>query len=533
MEEWQIYMLVFAIIQTLFVFALGACVGSLTNVLVYRMPLGLSVVTPPSRCPSCGTQLTWRENIPVLGWIFLGGKCRFCKSKISAEYPLVEAFVGVMYVVVYWVWFLLPPDWKIAGFTIHSMRPEWANEGLSAMWPMLTVVLVLFSALVAMTLVDAKTSMIPLPLAWTPTILAIIAHPLHAAWYAHSNGSLRRAADGWTWTLASPGSMGWPMIGAAMGGAVGVVLANIMLAKGLIRRSWSDYEAWEREHLLAAGIDPQTGDPLKPAESTVEAVPADGAVVPTEAVPAVPVEAGEGAVQAPVSAPVLEPATTPLVDVVQTGEASGETLAGAPAAAPANSAEAPQVASVPVQIEGDGSPSDLWLEYPHARREVLKEAVFLAPVILCALAGSWVARTYAGPWNFDAVEMASVPAKLAPLWLDALSGALMGYLVGALVVWVVRILGTLAFGREAMGMGDVHLLAAVGACVGWVDATLAFFGAAFVGITYAAITSFFKGFRRAMPYGPHIAVAAVLVVMFKPLLEKLLAMLLHSPVDLP
>lgn len=526
MEEWQIYMLVFAILQTLFVFALGACVGSLTNVLVYRMPLGLSVVTPPSRCPSCGTQLTWRENIPVLGWIFLGGKCRFCKSKISAEYPLVEAFVGVMYVAVYWVWFLLPPDWKIAGFTIHAMRPEWAYEGLSAMWPMLTVVLVLFSALVAMTLVDAKTSMIPLPLAWTPTIVAIIAHPIHAAWYEHQNGPLRRAADGWTWTLASPGSMGWPMIGAALGGATGVVLANIMLAKGLIRRSWSDYEAWEREHLLAAGIDPQTGEPLKSAEVSADAVASDGMVVATEAPAATPLEASDGAVQIPVSAPVVAPAATPAVEAIQ---------AGVPpvSPAPASSTETPGASGVPGEIEGDGSPSDLWLEYPHARREVLKEAVFLAPVILCALAGSWLARTYAGPWNFDAVEMASVPAKLAPLWLDALSGALMGYLVGALVVWVVRILGTLAFGREAMGMGDVHLLAAVGACVGWVDATLAFFGAAFVGITYAAIASFFKGFRRAMPYGPHIAVAAVLVVMFKPLLEKLLTMLLHSPVDLP
>ncbi|HRJ50516.1 MAG TPA: hypothetical protein PKU91_08280, partial [Phycisphaerales bacterium] len=89
--------------------------------------------------------------------------------------------------------------------------------------------------------------------------------------------------------------------------------------------------------------------------------------------------------------------------------------------------------------------------------------------------------------------------------------------------------------REAMGMGDVHLLAAVGACVGWIDATLAFFGAAFVGLAYAAVAAVFKGFRRAMPYGPHIAVAAALVILFKPAVERFLTILLRSdpPVNLP
>lgn len=499
MEDWQIYMLVFAILQTLFVFALGACVGSLTNVLVYRMPLGLSVVTPPSRCPSCGTQLTWRENIPVLGWLLLGGKCRFCKSKISVEYPMVEAFVGCMFVAVYWVWFLFPPEWKIAGYSVLSMRPEWATEGLAAMWPMLTVVLVLFSALTAMTLVDAKTSMIPLPLAWTPTILALIAHPIHAAWYEHAYGPLRRAPDGWSWTIASPGSMGWPLIGAALGGAVGVVLANLMLWKGLIRRSWSDYEAWEREHLLAAGVHPVAG-----AGQAVEVDPSAGPVSPqTSVVAGSALESG----------PILN--TEPAAMAVPTQPQPGESQHAEP--------------------HEEGSPSDLWLEYPHARREVLKEAIFLAPIILCALAGSWLARTYAGPWQFDATQMMSIPAKTAPLWLDALGGVLAGYLIGGLVVWGVRILGTLAFGREAMGMGDVHLLAAVGACMGWIDATLAFFGAAFVGLAYAGASSLFKGFRRAMPYGPHIAVAAVLVVMFKPGMEKFLSVLLKAdpPVNLP
>ena len=98
MSQLELFALSFNIIQVIFAFAFGSCVGSLVNVLVYRLPLGISVVTPPSRCPSCSTQLTWRENIPVFGWIFLRGKCRFCKAKISAEYPLVEAFVGLLFV---------------------------------------------------------------------------------------------------------------------------------------------------------------------------------------------------------------------------------------------------------------------------------------------------------------------------------------------------------------------------------------------------------------------------------------------------
>ena len=108
MPQIELVVLLFNIVQVFFAFAFGSCVGSLVNVLVYRLPLGISVVTPPSRCPSCNTQLTWRENIPVFGWIFLKGKCRFCKAKISAEYPLVEAFVGLLFVTLYVLFYMLP-----------------------------------------------------------------------------------------------------------------------------------------------------------------------------------------------------------------------------------------------------------------------------------------------------------------------------------------------------------------------------------------------------------------------------------------
>ncbi|UYV14195.1 MAG: A24 family peptidase [Phycisphaera sp.] len=121
-----------------------------------------------------------------------------------------------------------------------------------------------------------------------------------------------------------------------------------------------------------------------------------------------------------------------------------------------------------------------------------------------------------------------------PLWLDALGGSLLGYLVGGGVVWAVRLFGSLGFGKEAMGLGDVHLMAAVGACLGWVDSVLAFFGAAFVGILLTLYSiSLSRGVGRAMPYGPSLAIATVLVLLAKPAIELWLSRLTGQVVNLP
>ena len=94
MPKYELLLWLLKAIWVLFVFAYGACLGSLTNVIVYRMPRGLSIVSPPSRCPKCDTRLSWRDNIPVFGWLLLRGKCRYCKNPISVEYPVVEAAMG-------------------------------------------------------------------------------------------------------------------------------------------------------------------------------------------------------------------------------------------------------------------------------------------------------------------------------------------------------------------------------------------------------------------------------------------------------
>ena len=79
---------------------LGAVTGSFLNVCIYRLPLHESIITAPSHCMTCGRKLKWYDMVPVFSWIVLGGKCRNCKSKISAQYPLIEALNGILYVVV-------------------------------------------------------------------------------------------------------------------------------------------------------------------------------------------------------------------------------------------------------------------------------------------------------------------------------------------------------------------------------------------------------------------------------------------------
>jgi leader peptidase (prepilin peptidase)/N-methyltransferase len=92
----------FVAVTSLIVFAVGASFGSFLNVVVYRLPAKLSILWPPSRCPRCLRELKKRDNLPILGWLRLKGRCRYCKSRISLRYPLVEAVTGLLFLLVFW-----------------------------------------------------------------------------------------------------------------------------------------------------------------------------------------------------------------------------------------------------------------------------------------------------------------------------------------------------------------------------------------------------------------------------------------------
>ena len=450
-----------------FIMAFGASIGSLVNVLVYRLPLGLDVVSPTSRCPKCNTKLTWRENIPIFGWLLLRGKCRFCKCKISPEYPIVETFVAVIFGLIYALWYIVEPGSTFYGLPVGDIAPEWAANGAALTWPTLVILFILMGSLVAMTIIDARTFTIPLVLTWVPAIVALLFHTGHAVWFQLSRGGLTPVAagrwnfistfgqweteTGFIWSIPTPGLHGWRFIGVILGATLGLIIANLLLKYKVLTRSFADYDQWLEKHnkSLADSMD----EPEK---------------------------------------------------------------------------------------EPDHSAAHEWIMYPYARREMVRELAFLAPVALLGFFGGWLSVTLvtniAGAWTFNPSTGAMIPPTQAPLWLVVMTGVLAGYLIGGGVVWAVRILGSLLFNKEAMGLGDVHMMAAVGACMGWIDATLAFFLAAFVALGIAALGALGKGkISRAMPYGPSLAIATVLVLFAKPIIEwglgKIMGM--DTPFNLP
>ena len=95
--------------------AFGLVIGSFLNVCIYRIPRDISVVHPSSRCPSCNNAIRAWDNIPVLSYVLLGGKCRYCRAKISARYPLVEALNAFLYVAVFWRYGL---NWHFAAYSL-------------------------------------------------------------------------------------------------------------------------------------------------------------------------------------------------------------------------------------------------------------------------------------------------------------------------------------------------------------------------------------------------------------------------------
>ena len=145
---------------------------------------------------------------------------------------------------------------------------------------------------------------------------------------------------------------------------------------------------------------------------------------------------------------------------------------------------------------------------PRARHEILKEALFLAIPLACAL--------IAFVLPFDLPQYP---------WLTRVVGSLLGLLAGGGIVWLVRIGGTLGFGREAMGLGDGHLMAGVGAIIGAPLVLIAFVTAPFLGILWAIVLKLL-GKPNILPYGPWLSVASILCLLVgNPLLQWYLTVL--------
>lgn len=512
-----------------FAFAFGSCLGSLINVLVYRLPLGLDVVTPTSRCPQCQTLLTWRENIPVFGWLLLRGRCRFCKCRISPEYPIVEALVGLLFAGLYVLWFVLPQlDTGVwMGIDWAGLAPEWTRNGFGLVWPTYVMTVLLISSLVAMTIIDARTFHIPLVLTWIPMALGVVGHTLHAVWIQATRSGLHWTAEGDWWVIPTPGPVGWTMLGVAVGGGLGLLMAALLQKVGVLKQSYADYETWE-----ASVLGTDSDQPESPAaeDEPAEAETAGDAIAQSEEEH----EVATGSAKRPwIGAAVV------VVAAIMGGTAGW--LLGSPAWLWGMGAA---LLAVPVYgkltAPEDGSQSepseaDMWIRYPHARREALRELLWVTPAIALAAAGGKLAAGY-GANMLDPATGILMPGPVMPLWLSVFGGALMGLLVGGGLIWGIRIFGSLAFGKEAMGMGDVWLMAAVGACLGWMDATLIFFLAPFIALYLTAFLWAWDGkAKRAMPYGPALAAATVMLIVGERGFEWVLGAMWHldGPLNLP
>ncbi|MEM6560699.1 MAG: prepilin peptidase, partial [Planctomycetota bacterium] len=147
----------------------------------------------------------------------------------------------------------------------------------------------------------------------------------------------------------------------------------------------------------------------------------------------------------------------------------------------------------PFEVGGDEAPEP----WPAAkvRAEMRHEVVFLLPPIIAAGAAAFA------------------PAFDLPTWAQALAGVLLGALAGGGAVWVVRILGSYGFGKEAMGLGDVHLMVGVGACLGWWATITAFLIAPFFALPLTGAVWLATG-RRHLPFGPYLAAGTAAVILF-------------------
>ena len=385
MAVWKLYQ---HVPVAIFVFAFGAIVGSFINVVIYRLPAGMSVISPPSRCPVCGARLKWHENLPILGWMLVRGRCLTCRAAISPQYMLIETFMAVAFLGLYVAFYMAGPGVRYWGDVGGDW---WYYNGLHRTWLAFLLLVCLVAGLTAMTVIDAREFIIPMDIPRVLTVMAFIAWPIQAVLPQALSTS-----GGWPIQTTD-----WYWVAVAASGMAGLLIAWTLLRRGIVRYSFADYDEYVPE---------------------------------------------------------------------------GEVL-------------------------GD---------YPHARREMGIELLYLLPIIAGITAGHFIGMR--------------LPGAAPPVIVQALGGSMLGYLCGAGIVWMVRILGTLGFGREAMGLGDVHLMGAVGAVLGWVDPVWIFLLAPFFGLSWAflsmGISSLFKRRRRELPYGPHLAVATLVVLLCRPVFNR-------------
>lgn len=447
----------------IFVWLLGLCVGSFLNVVVYRLPAGLSINKPArSFCPRCGEAIAWYDNIPVLSWWLLGARCRRCAAPISVQYPLVEAVTGLTFVVVYYL--LVAADARVG-----------ANQlTYSHDWPLLLMWLVLAAALIACSAMDLVSYMVDVRITYAAMAAGLVCHaawpraeffaarahtPIVAASVAVCLVSLLmlwltvwRVADGEEPAAEQPRPAGAASAdtgrAATTGGRIAVVVLTVLTL-------WLLAEAGLHRHAAGAATSPLLPDNIAVYDG------AAAGLAPKFVVPA--------ALLAVFAAVVL--------------------VGGQPREADAQ---------VKAAIEE---------EQPQARKIAGRELLWLLPAIVAGgITYLAVVHVPAAGSAWNTLVNWSPGGGFCPL--AGVAFAAFGAFVGAAAGWTLRIVFTLVFGREALGIGDIYILAAAGAAGGWDIALLGLIlavGAAIAGYTLSLLL------KRSLiiPFGPWLAIGFV------------------------
>ncbi len=241
-------------LHILFVFALGACIGSFLNVVVWRLPRVQlpehgnllrdmlasfrALNDPPSHCPQCNTRLKWYDNIPIFGWIKLGGRCRFCKKPISIRYPIVELLTALLFTGYFIAYFgyqvrACCPQPLVVGYTYDWQgiaqpvtQVQWV---LSQAWPIFALYMATLAAILAASLIDAELYIIPLEIPWLLFSLGVIVHTV----------ADRPTIPG---ALNLVGDYGPACAALSAGATLGLIISMTLWARGILPTSFADGE---------------------------------------------------------------------------------------------------------------------------------------------------------------------------------------------------------------------------------------------------------------------------------------------------
>ncbi|MBK8913521.1 MAG: A24 family peptidase [Phycisphaerales bacterium] len=466
-----------ALVATL-VWLLGLAVGSFLNVVVYRLPAGLSISRPArSFCPACTNPIAWYDNIPVLGWLLLRGCCRRCRAPISAQYPLIEAATALVFVLVH---HLISVAHAPAAAPLEALAPQ--QIVMLAAW------LLLAGAMVACTAMDLLTYTVDTRVTDFAMIGGILIHLFHPA----------SAVAGAPAAVAPVSDAAWSAAAVLMLAASGVMLAVTVWFAPHPPESHQPPAAPHTESKSPAARTAVGGDSARPtAASRASFSPASILVVLALAAMAIWLIAVAIHPTAAPAPPTPSPGTPERISIP---------------APPASMALFVALAGVFVLLtfaggqsrESDDSVHDaIEAERGDSRRMVLGELLWLAPILaagalgwLLVLSSTGVADLWRTALNWQPI------GDIRPL--SGLATAAVGVIAATAAGWILRIGFTLALGREAFGAGDIYILAAAGACAGWhiaISGLLLAVGLALVGWLVGSLLK-----RTAViPFGPWLA----------------------------